>query len=88
MSDDGSVSSPRTVRALQGDVIEAPFAVGSKSERNAICLQTCDQRYVLRRRHGPSMDDATLVQFVGHRVECDGTIVSYLLLVDRIDMVS
>jgi hypothetical protein len=77
----------RAVHGLRGTVIEAAFARGSKSERNAPFLQTVDQRYLLRRRGGPSYGDATLARFVGHAVECDGTVTSYLLLVDRIEQV-
>jgi hypothetical protein len=80
-------SASRAVLGLRGTVIEATFASGSKSERNAPFLQTEDQRYLLRRRGGPSYGDATLTRFVGQVVECDGTVTSYLLLVDRIERV-
>lgn len=82
-----TVKGPRAVNGLRGTVIEDAFARGSKSERNAPFLQTVDQRYLLRRRGGPSYGDATLARFVGHTVECDGTVTSYLLLVDRIEQV-
>jgi hypothetical protein len=80
-----NVNAPRAVHGLRGTVIEAAFARRSKSERNAPFLQTAGQRYLLRRRGGPSYGDATLTRFVGHAVECDGTVTSYLLLVDRIE---
>lgn len=80
-------NAARAVQGLRGTVVEAAFARGSKSERNAPFLQTVDQRYLLRRRGGPSYGDATLTRFVGHTVECDGTVTSYLLLVDRIERV-
>lgn len=82
-----TVNAPRAVQRLRGTVIKATFASGSKSERSAPFLQTADQRYLLRRRGGPSYGDTTLTRFVGHAVECDGTVTSYLLLVDRIEQV-
>jgi hypothetical protein len=82
-----SPGSPRTVRALRGTVVEGAFAPGSKSARPAQFLQTGDERYVLRRRAGPSYGDAALARFVGHTVECDGTVTSYVLLLDRIEAI-
>jgi hypothetical protein len=80
-------SAPRNVRGLRGTVVEEPFARGSKSEHRAPCLQTEEHRYVLRRRGGPAFGDATLARLVGHAVECDGTVTSYLLLLDRIERI-
>jgi hypothetical protein len=79
--------TPRSVRGLRGTVVEAPLARGSKSEHLAPCLQTAQERYVLRRRGGPAFGDATLARLVGHAVECDGTVTSYLLLLDRIERI-
>ena len=87
MKSDNADNAPRAVHGLRGTVIEAAFARGSKSERNAPFLLTTDQRYLLRRRGGPSYGDVTLTRFVGHTVECDGMVTSYLLLVDRIERV-
>ena len=80
-------AEPMHVHALRGRVAEGPFARGSKSERIAIFLETGSNRYVLRRRDGPSYADATLQQLVGCDVECDGVVVSYVLIVDRIERV-
>lgn len=88
MKSENGDNSPRAVHGLRGTVIEAAFAQGSKSERNAPFLQTAEQRYLLRRRGGPSYGDVSLTRFVGHAVECDGTVTSYLLLVDRIERVA
>lgn len=88
--DDGSGDSgnaPRAVRGLRGTVVDTMYARGSKSERIAPCLQTTEKRYLLRRRHGPSYGDTTLARLVGHAVECDGTVVAQLLLVDRIERI-
>lgn len=78
---------PQPVHALRGHVAEGPFARGSKSERVAVFLETTAARYVLRRRDGPAFSDPTLQRFVGCEVECDGVVVSYVLIADRIDLV-
>jgi len=86
-ADDAGRAAPRAVHGLRGTVVDTVYARGSKSERIAPCLQTTEARYLLRRRHGPSYGDATLARLVGHVVECDGTVVAQLLLVDRIERV-
>ena len=82
-----STSAPTHVHALRGHVAQGPFARGSKSEHIAVFLETSAARYVLRRRDGPAYADATLQRFVGCEVECDGVIVSYVLIADRIEAV-
>lgn len=75
------------VQALRGRVAQGPFARGSKSEHVAVFLQTRAERYVLRRRDGPSYADPALQSLIGCDVECDGIIVSYVLIADRIEPV-
>ena len=75
------------VHGLRGRVAEGPFARGSKSEHIAVFLETGPTRYLLRRRNGPSYSDAALQQLVGCEVECDGIVVSYVLIADRIERV-
>ena len=80
-----SKDGPRRVEGITGAVVRAPFGTGSKSEREAIWLDTGDQRLVLRRKDGPSFGDRALDKFVGKRVTCDGFIVGYTLLAERIN---
>jgi hypothetical protein len=80
-------ASPRRVEGLTGAVVRAPFGTGSKSERQAIWLETAQGRYVLRRKEGPTYDDAALDKYVGKRVKCDGFVVGYTLLAERIQLV-
>ncbi len=82
-----SMSEPVRVHALRGHVAEGPFARGSKSERIAVFLETSAARYVLRRRDGPTYADSALQRLVGCEVECDGVIVSYVLIADRIEAI-
>ncbi len=82
-----STSAPTRVHALRGRVAEGAFARGSKSEHIAVFLETGAARYVLRRRDGPAYADPTLQRLVGCEVECDGVVVSYVLIADRIEAV-
>jgi hypothetical protein len=77
-------TSPQPVTGVTGAVVRAPFGTGSKSERQAVWLETPDGRYVLRRKDGPTYDDPELDKYVGKRVKCDGFIVGYTLLAERI----
>jgi hypothetical protein len=79
--------TPQKVEGLTGTVTRGPFARGTKSERDAIWLETGDRRLVLRRKSGPAFDDRALEKYVGKRVRCDGFIVGYTLLAERIDIV-
>jgi hypothetical protein len=82
-----SEDSPRKVSNMTGAVVRDAFGTGSKSERTAIWLETADRRLVLRRKDGPSFGDATLDKYVGKRVSCDGFVVGYTLLAERIQIV-
>jgi hypothetical protein len=49
-----------------------------------VWLETEDGRFVLRRKSGPAYGDRTLDKYVGKRVSCDGFIVGYTLLAERV----
>ena len=55
----GSNGNPERVNGLTGGVVRAPLGTGSKSEREAVWLETMDRRrFVLAdRRNGPSFGD-------------------------------
>jgi hypothetical protein len=72
---------------LEGAVVRGPFGAGSKSEREAVWLETAEGRFVLRRKAGPTYDDHALDKYVGRRVQCDGFILGYTLLAERIRVV-
>ena len=78
--------SPQRVEGVVGAVVRAPFGTGSKSERQAVWLETAQGRYVLRRKEGPTYDDAALDKYVGKRVKCDGFVVGYTLLAEQIQI--
>lgn len=77
---------PRRVDGLTGTVTRGPFGTGSKSARAAIWLETTGERLVLRRKDGPTYGDKALEPYVGKRVSCDGFVVGYLLLAERIEV--
>ena len=63
-----------------GRVVRKPFAVGSKSERDAVMLETDGGTHVLRRVGGNAFADPQLDQLVGHVIECEGELHGYTLL--------
>lgn len=82
-----SATAPQRVTALRGHVSAGPYAQGSKSEREAVFIDTASGRYLLRRKAGPVFGDAALAACVGHVVECDGFVVGTTLLAERLDVV-
>lgn len=82
------VSKPKRVAGLTGRVTRGPFATGSKSEREAIWLETEEGRFILRRTAGPAFGDRSLDGFVGQRVRCDGFIHGYTVLAEKITSAS
>lgn len=82
-----SSSVPSSVSKLSGHVSRGQYGQGSKSERQAVFIDTSGGRYLLRRKKGPVFDDSELKQYVGHKVECDGFVVGTTLLADRIEVV-
>jgi hypothetical protein len=77
---------PERVDGLAGTVVRGTFGKGSKSEREAIWLETDGRRLVLRRKDGPSFGDHALEKYLGKRVKCDGFVVGYTLLAERIEV--
>ena len=82
-----STTSPQRVSALRGRVALSMYGEGSKSEREAVFLETSAGRYILRRKTGPVFGDAELTQYVGHQIECDGFLLDTTFLAERIKIV-
>ena len=78
---------PQRVEGLRGTVRRGPLGAGSKSEREAVWLDTAQGRYVLRRQDGPTFGDSALEAWVGREVACHGFIVDYVLLAERIEAI-
>jgi hypothetical protein len=82
------MDSPVRVSRLRGRVTQAEYGKGSKSQRQAIFIETADAKYLLRRKTGPVFADPELLRYVGHDVECDGFVIATTLLAERIEQVS
>ena len=80
-------SQPVPVTKLRGKVSRGTYAKGSKSEREALFVETSDGRFVLRRKGGPAFADTKLERYFGHEVECDGFLVGSTLLAEHIAVV-
>ena len=58
---------------LDGQVVKKPFAIGTKSEHEAIYLETAQGNFVLRRAGAnPFEMDRDLEALVGQKVRCSG----------------
>ncbi len=69
--------------SFQGMVIRGPFARGSKSERDAVMLDTGDKQLVLRLKGGNPFKDAVLDELVGHRIRANGVRTGYTLIMTK-----
>jgi hypothetical protein len=57
---------------FSGKVTKRRWAAGSKSEHEAVCLETDDKVFKLRRAGGNPFHDEQLEQLVGMHVELEG----------------
>jgi len=65
---------------FKGQVVKRPFAMGSKSEREALFLETKGDRYLLRQMGGNPYQDPELEKLVGKTIKAVGEIDDYMLL--------
>lgn len=82
-----SSSSPTRVTALRGHITQDVYGKGTKSERQAVFIETADNRYIFRRKKGPAFGNYELNQYIGHEIECDGFLIGKTLLAERIEIV-
>jgi hypothetical protein len=82
-----SGDEPHRVTGITGRVSRGTFGAGSKSEHDAVWIDTEGGRFVLRRKGGPAMGDRALERYVGRTVRCDGTLLAHTLVADAIDVV-
>ena len=78
---------PNRVSSTRGTVTRGPYGKGTKSERDAVFIETADARYILRRKNGPSFGDTGLNEYIGHEIEVDGFLVGTTLLAEQIKIV-
>ncbi len=75
---------PERIEGIAGRVTRGPYGKGSKSERDAVWLETPTTKLLLRRKDGPTFGDRSLERLVGREVKCDGFRIGDLLLAERI----
>ena len=80
-------ATPQSVEALAGRVRCGPLGCGSKSEREAVWLDTGAASYVLRRKTGPAFGDEALGGLIGRQVACWGFLLDGTLLAVRIELI-
>jgi hypothetical protein len=69
-------------KELTGRVITHLAAKGSKSERQAIFLETADKSsYLLRRRGGNPFFDPILQKLVGKTIHCKGILTEHTYII-------
>ncbi len=66
-----------------GKVIKKIFGKGSKSEHEAVFLETESKEYVLRRQGGNPFYDEELQSLVGKTIRCNGIVIDYVLKISE-----
>ena len=73
---------------FSGKVVKGPFGTGSKSQHEAIYLDTTGGRYVLRQEGGNPFYDPEMQRLVGKRVWCKGEVYEYVLTISDWKIIS
>jgi len=68
---------------ISGQVVKGDFAKGSKSEREAIYLNSEKGRYILRRQGGNPFYDPELEKLVGRTIRGHGEVAGYTFLLSE-----
>lgn len=68
---------------ISGEVVKGPFAVGSKSEHEAVYLVSDKGRFVLRRVGGNPFYDPELNGLVGKKIRGKGQVTGYTFLLSE-----
>jgi hypothetical protein len=71
---------------VEGTVLRARVAPGSKSDRDAVILRTPDGDYVLRVQGGHPFADPRLDALVGKRIRAEGELSASTLLMRTWDL--
>jgi len=65
---------------LTGEVILQTTARASKSEHEAVMLESRDKHYILRRRGGNAFYDAEMMKLVGKKIRAPGDIIEHVFI--------
>lgn len=71
---------------VMGEVIIRPFAEGSKSEHNAVFIQSSEGTFLLRRQGGNPFRDESLEKLAGKQVKVKGLLDKNLFLAKEIEV--
>ena len=74
-----------TEKELTGKVVKQKFAPGSKSEHEAVCIQTNEGTYVLKRMGGNPFNDPELNKLVGKKVKAKGMVNQYQFIAKSVE---
>jgi len=70
---------------LEGQVVKQPFAVGTKSEREAIYLESAQGKFLLHRPGtNPLEIDRDLEALTGRKVRCSGFLRGHTFVVSNV----
>ena len=67
-----------------GDVVRRRVGGGSKSDHDAVVVDTGEQTLILRRRGGNAFSDPAVDALVGQRVRLEGTATDTTFLIDDV----
>ena len=73
---------------IDGRVTKHLTSKGSKSERQAVFLETEERSYVLRRRGGHHFVDKVLDNLVGKTIHCKGVLTEHTLIMSEWDEIT
>src|SRR5690606_13464471 len=65
---------------LEGKVVMETFGKDSKSEHEAVCLQTKKDLFKLRRMDGNPFHDPVLLKWIGKHIVANGILHDYLFI--------
>jgi hypothetical protein len=68
---------------LKGMVVKGTFGKGSKSEHNAVYLDTGEKKYRLKRKAGNPFYDETLHKLIGKEIEAEGNLTEYFFEITK-----
>lgn len=81
----GKENKSSALTELKGKVVRRKFGKGSKSEHDAVYLESDKGSYQLRRAGGNPFSDPGLDKWVGKKVIAKGTIDQYLFIANSLE---
>ncbi|HKP32117.1 MAG TPA: hypothetical protein VJT83_05300 [Chitinophagaceae bacterium] len=73
---------------LTGEVTLRMTSRGSKSEHEAVMLESRGKHYTLRRKGGNAFHDPEMIKLVGKKIQGKGDLVEYVFIMEDWEIVS